>query len=806
MMMRRTKARRGVILTSEGWQKLQNAQQEREKQENSVKSYTIEILSEITKLDPATISKVLHREVGVDKRTLERFFHAFNLEFSQSDYKKLDLVPNKVEKVLDDKRNHYFGKEAPDVSTFYGRTEEINLLKQWILDDNCRLIALVGIGGIGKTTLSAKVAENLSQYFDYSIWFSLRNAPLPITIITNLVQIFSNGEETDLGQNTTIIINRLIGYLQNQRCLVILDNIDAIFSEGCYSGHYLGGYEGYGELFQKLGESLHQSCLLMTSRDKPKEVAAMEGQELPIRSLQITGLDIPEVKEIFKVKGIFEAKDSDLKQLINHYSGNPLYLKVIATTVLDLFEGNLADFLAQNKILFGDISDLLDRQFKRLSKLEKTLLYWLAINREPVNINELKADLLLPKLEYTNKSIQEFTISHQFNLLEILESLHRRSLIEKTRDSDNCQKFFLQPVILEYVTINLIHTILHEIICQEISLCQSHALLKATAPDYIQDIQQRLILAPIIDHLERTLGSQEAIEEKLMNILDEFRGKSENFTGYIAGNVINLLSSFSTKISNKDLSRLNILQGKLQGITLKNINFKNSNFTKTTFTDTFGIIFSLAFSENEEFLVTGSIRGEVCVWRWKDNQQIFKRQEHTTIVDSVTFSPDSNKIASSSRDRTVKIWDTITGKCIFTFKSPNHHAIKNLAFNADGSQLFGYSSQEIISWDLETGHSTILITSEHRICSLRLSSRSSILVLGCENGQVDVWDIHKKALINRFQMNNGLILSVKITDEEQILACSLDKELDNKVVKIWDLQNQQCLDKLKSQSYHISLI
>ena len=159
------RGKRGVVLTTVGWQKLLHALQEWENRENSAKPYTIEALIEITQLDPATISKVLHREVGVDKRTLERFFRSFTLELNTSDYTKLAVTSKPV--AINHKKNKYFCSEAPDASIFYGRTGELNTLKEWIIDDCCRLITLIGIGGIGKTTLSAKIFQNISKNFDY---------------------------------------------------------------------------------------------------------------------------------------------------------------------------------------------------------------------------------------------------------------------------------------------------------------------------------------------------------------------------------------------------------------------------------------------------------------------------------------------------------------------------------------------------------------------------------------------------------------------------------------------------------------
>lgn len=451
MNEKQRRRRRGVVLTLQGLQKFKAAISEAEFLENSGKRYNLEVLSDRTSLDPDTLMKVFTCEVGVDKRTLNRCFKAFNLLLEPNDY---ELAVSQVQSlegrgVAQAKVQQDWG-EAPDVSVFYGRTEELATLTYWILEEDCRLVTLLGMGGMGKTSLSVKLAEQIHNEFEFVIWRSLLYAPSVQDLLADLIRCLSNQQETDLPGTVYGRISRLIHYLRLHRCLLVLDNVETILQGGDWqqtscnncTGHYRQGYQGYSELFKRLGEARHQSCLVLTSREKPKEIGLMEGEILPVRVLQLKGLQVVDIQQIFRAKGYFWGSTAEWSRLVEYYAGNPLVLKIVSTTIQKLFDGKISEFLKQNTAVFGDILNLLEEQFQRLSEAQKEIIYWLVFNRQPASFSEIR--------EKISSSVSVQT------LLEALESLEERCLIDKatpTLVEKRTALFSLQPVVMEYVTV-----------------------------------------------------------------------------------------------------------------------------------------------------------------------------------------------------------------------------------------------------------------------------------------------------------------------------------------------------------------
>lgn len=91
--------------------------------------------------------------------------------------------------------------EATDVSLFYGRSQELRSLEQWIVDQKCHLVAIFAVGGIGETTLSVKITAQ-QEKSQFVIWRSLVHAPLLSAILAQLLQIFAH-QPNFYSSNTT---------------------------------------------------------------------------------------------------------------------------------------------------------------------------------------------------------------------------------------------------------------------------------------------------------------------------------------------------------------------------------------------------------------------------------------------------------------------------------------------------------------------------------------------------------------------------------------------------------------------------
>lgn len=325
--------------------------------------------------------------------------------------------------------------DSPDGDSSHARTSELATLEKSIVQDKCNIAAILGISGIGKTALSLHLLPKIQHNFEYVIWRSLRHSPPLETTLKNLLEFLLNKPEIELPTSIPDRLSLLMEYLRKNRCLIILDDVQTILGSGQLAGNYRPECENYSILFRQIGETTHNSCLILNSWEPPREITALKGDNSPVRTLQLKGIGA-DATEIFRQKSLLNPETWE--NLINVYRGNPLWLKIVATTIQEIFRGRVAEFLKYDMLFLGEeLAANLHPQINRLSELEKQLISRLSREVNPVSIEQLLKDA-------------ELSPSELFNALQ---SLGRRSLVE-IEEQENETLFSVCPVVRQYVISN----------------------------------------------------------------------------------------------------------------------------------------------------------------------------------------------------------------------------------------------------------------------------------------------------------------------------------------------------------------
>jgi DNA polymerase III delta prime subunit len=236
--------------------------------------------------------------------------------------------------------------EAPDVPVMEGRTQELVTLTRWACEERCRLVLVLGEGGVGKTTLAARLAHDLLSEFAAVHWRSLRHAPQVEDWLAGAIAALSASHAL-LPQGVEARLGLLLELLRAHRVLLVLDNLETVLEPGVPGVRYRAGYEGYCEVLRRLGEIPHQSCLLVTSREQP-----LREDHVAVRVLGLQGIGVDDARALLGQHDL-AGDPATWGALVARYAGNPLALCVVGKTIGAVFGGSIAGFLAQDVAVFG---------------------------------------------------------------------------------------------------------------------------------------------------------------------------------------------------------------------------------------------------------------------------------------------------------------------------------------------------------------------------------------------------------------------------------------------------------------------
>jgi WD40 repeat protein/DNA-binding SARP family transcriptional activator len=732
--------------------------------------------------------------------------------------------------------------EMPRAAAFYGRDKELAQLQQWLLVDRCALVAILGVGGAGKTTLAAQLVRSLVTVeattepsvrppavctvkhrhlplphrriqeraltdaetatalplpFAHIIWRSLLNAPPLTTLLPQWLTILTGYQQTMLPTTLTEQLALLFTQLRWQRCLLILDNIESLLAGETAAGIFRPDYAEYELLIKQMGELDHQSCLLLTSREQPLIAARLARDYPQVQSLALSGLpSAPAIKllQAASLSGLPE----QMTALVTRYSGNPLALKLITETVQELYAGDIDAFLAESLLVFDDIRHVLDQQFQRLSTVEQALLFCLAIAREPLSADQLQRKLLHPP----TKRI----------FLEALRSLQRRSLLEMAEISPTAESktdspaFALQNVVTEYLIDLLLNRFTQEVTCAELDLFHHYGLVNAQAKEYIRATQTRLLLQPLLHHLVMRWGKS-ATPTKLTNLFQRLRVAPPPARSFAVANLLHLWLALGMDLAGYDFSQLPVREADLRGVRLPKANFANADLTGTVFTEIFNAVLSLAFSPDGQLLATAGADGVVHLWRVNDRQLIGVCPGNGRWLWSVCFSPDGQFLAAGCADRTVRLWEIAlfrregqaAAECqLYQTLTGHTDAVFAVCFSPDSRQIASAAADGAIRlWQIPSGRlQQTLVDHTDAVNALAYAPDGRTLASAGRDRCVRLWAVESGRCDRLLQAHAHEVKALAFHPDGQLLATvSYDQ-----TIRLWQTATGQLYRTMQSET------
>jgi WD40 repeat protein/transcriptional regulator with XRE-family HTH domain len=668
--------------------------------------------------------------------------------------------------------------DAPEVSSFYGREAELALLTKWLLAQRCRVVSLLGMGGIGKTSLAAKLVKEAAPHFERAYWRSLRDAPPPGEWLGGAISFLSDQQVVPPAADSERLA-ALLQLLRTRRCLLVLDNFDTLFEPGHGAGRYRLGLAGYGRLLRAIGEASHQSCLLLTSREAPAELAVL-GSEA-VRILPLGGLEIDAVRQLLAPKQLVGSLQRWV-ELTERLGGNSLALKLVGARIRELFGGEIGLYLEEVGAsgVFGGVRQLLTEQVGRSSEPEQQILRVLAVRREPLRLTDLLA-----------------TLGEQLGrgaVLEALEALLLRSLVERV-EAAGAVSFTLQSVVLEYVTDRLVEAVAEEIEGGQPALVLEQALVQATAKDYVRQTQEWLIGMPILERF-KAKWDQEGAEQRLLRLLDGWRGRPLAEQGYGPGNAVNLLRLLRGDLRGLNLARLELRQVFLAS-PAQETNLLGAHLNDCVLGEPMGAVMSIALSDDGRHVVAGTFEGSVRLWRVHDRQLTFAMERQLGPVWGLKVSGDGQFVAIGWGDGTVSLCSVESEKCLQTFTG-HKAAVWSVAFSADGQRLVsGAIDAEMRLWDTASGECLQILTGHTSgVTSLAFSGDGQQVWSGGLDGTVRMWDTASGECLQILTGHAGSVTKIALSaDGQRVWSSGFDS-----TIRVWDATSGKCLQVLTAHS------
>lgn len=169
--------------------------------------------------------------------------------------------------------------------------------------------------------------------------------------------------------------------------------------------------------------------------------------------------------------------------------------------------------------------------------------------------------------------------------------------------------------------------------------------------------------------------------------------------------------------------------------------FDSSELTLQRILDLKAWMTTIDVSADGKYIAAGDNHGLIQVLDFSSGEILFTLQGHVGEITSLSFSPDSSRLLSSSKDTTAAIWNMDDGTLIYTLKE-HLLPINSVHFSSDGTTVItGSEDFRVILWDAATGTKINTYTAKAQVQQLALSPDQKTLATALRNSTVQFWNM-----------------------------------------------------------------
>ena len=238
------------------------------------------------------------------------------------------------------------------------------------------------------------------------------------------------------------------------------------------------------------------------------------------------------------------------------------------------------------------------------------------------------------------------------------------------------------------------------------------------------------------------------------------------------------------------------LQSKLDELAFMAAQMEKCSYEskKDTFSvDSFG---ALSLKDLKRYLVSSSRDKTIKIWDFETNKCIRRLEGHTEEVKCLGVL-SNGQIISGSFDKSIKIWDPIDGTCIKTLLG-HKNGVMCLKVLLCGEKVASGSFIMIRVWDLNNGKCTHTLSGHISWVRDIISLPGGVLVSCSQDPTIKLWNLANSTCIKTLNGHTGSVYSLLLLDNNRFASCSKDK-----TIKIWDSSSDDCIKTLVGHTHTV---